>query len=258
MDHNDIQPFPIFAGAESAAIPIVIYLRTYSVVSQYLDKFNAHINVLNDFEWARAFLTVHSGTPTTYGNYRAFVERLLLWSWIFCKKSVITLTTKDFGDFLSFNENPPESWVGDAARRRFYFKSGEWKFNETWRPIDSRKTKAERKIALELKENFVPEVRGISASNAGQLIKICCSFYRFLICNDIVIGNPAMAARDKMSPIKKVSVGAGRELTSEQWGYIIDVAEKMADKDSRYERDLFIIVPIYSMYLRGAELSGNE
>ena len=67
-----------------------------------------------------------------------------------------------------------------------------------------------------------------------------------------------MAARDKLVPARKVSIGTGRELTSEQWGYVIDVAEKMANNDSRYERDLFIIVTIYSMYLRGAELSGND
>lgn len=258
MDQKKIQPHPLFADAESVAIPIDIYFGAYSVVSQYLAKFSAHLNVLNDFEWARAFLAVHSGTPTTYGNYRAFVERLLLWSWIYCGKSAITLTTKEFGEFILFNENPPETWIGDAARRRFFFKKGEWGVNEAWRPIDSRKTKAKRRVAQELQEKFIPEPRGISASNASQLLKICCSFYRFLILKDIVVGNPAMAARDKLVPARKVSIGTGRELTSEQWGYVIDVAEKMANNDSRYERDLFIIVTIYSMYLRGAELSGND
>src|SRR5690349_2580744 len=117
MDHNEIEPCPIFADAKSVAVNVNIYFRTHSVVCKYLDKFSAHLNVFDDFKWARAFLTVHNGAPGTYGNYRAFVERLLLWSWIVCEKTVTDLATEDFGKFLSFNENPPDNWVGDAARR---------------------------------------------------------------------------------------------------------------------------------------------
>jgi site-specific recombinase XerC len=235
-----------------------MYFKTHSVVSEYLEGFSTRLNVFDDFKWVRAFLAAHNKAPGTYGNYRAFVERLLLWSWIVCEKSVLTLTTRDFGEFISFNEKPPENWIGDAARRRFFLSAGEYVFNDEWRPIESRNEKIARKTAIDLKKRFVPTPLGLSPSNIGQLITICSSFYRYLICNDVVVANPAMAAKDRIPPVKKSSSETGSELSLEQWKYVIDVAVKMADKNSRYERDLFILVTYYSMYLRGAELSGSE
>lgn len=258
MSSKELQPYPLFADADSVAAPLNMYFMTHSVVSDYLEGFSTHLNVFDDFKWARAFLTAHNKVPGTYGNYRAFVERLLLWSWIVCNKSALTLTTKDFGEFISFNEKPPENWVGDAARRRFFLSEGEYVFNDEWRPIESRKEKSARKTAIELRKKFVPNPQGLSPSNIVQLIAICSSFYRYLIYNNVVVANPAMAAKDRIPPAKKSSCKIGRELSLEQWKYVIEVAVKMADKDSKYERDLFILVTSYSMYLRGAELSGSE
>jgi hypothetical protein len=247
-----IQPRPLFGDAASISAPVGFYFKKHCTLEKYLSQFSATINIKCDFEWARAFLALHNGAAGTYGNYRAFVERLLLWSWIYKAKSISSVTRGEFIEFISFNKSPPEHWIGDVARPRFFESVLGLIHNHSWRPMYlGRRKNAQDNTAQLSSYQFLSE------ANMGQLIRICSSFYRYLITIDATTENPAMAAKDKILPANKSSYQAARDLTREQWVYIINTAENMANSDFRYERSLFIVVAMFSFYLRGAELSGN-
>ncbi|MFW9078460.1 site-specific integrase [Pseudomonas sp. P2757] len=251
-----ILPRPLFGDAASIGGPIEFYYEKHRTLEKYLSQFSATFNVECDFEWARSFLTLHNMVAGTYGNYRAFVERLLLWSWIYKEKSISFVTRRDFVEFISFNKNPPEHWVGDVARPRFFGSILGLVHNDSWRPINLTRSTSACKNFQSDTERF-SNVNFLSEANMGQLIRVCSSFYRYLIAIDVTRENPAAAARDKILPASTPSNQAARDLTREQWVCVINVAESMANTDSKYERALFIVVSMFSFYLRGAELSGN-
>jgi hypothetical protein len=258
MQTEKIRPRPFLDDAASISAPIRDYYICRPLVKNYLAQFSTSLNVERDFELARAFLTLHSEATGTFGNYRNFMERLLLWSWIYGEKSVLNLTSSDFKQFVSFNKYPPENWISDAPRNRFVKHGSKWVFNEHWRPISLRRSKADSKIGIKQNIDSDSLGRNSSISNIGQLHRICSSFYNFLIGEGVISGNPIASIKRTLERVVSSTRQTGRGLTIEQWGYVIEVAEMMADEDPKYERTLFIVVAIYSMYLRGSDLSGNR
>ena len=83
-------PHPLFAGPESMVLDLEQYYARYPCVEAYLKSFSTEHDVETDFKWGLRFLARHNRTLGTFGNYRAFVERLLLWRWFFAEKSALT------------------------------------------------------------------------------------------------------------------------------------------------------------------------
>jgi len=73
---------------------------------------------------------------------------------------------------------------------------------------------------------------------------------------EYLYGNPAQIAKtDCRHFIKDVQVKEIRRLTEVQWQYVFEVTLHLADNDSIYERSLFIIVALKTLFLRISELS---
>ena len=49
-----------------------------------------------------------------------------------------------------------------------------------------------------------------------------------------------------------------RRLTEEQWQYVLDIALSLAENDCAYERSLFIIATLKTLFLRISELSERK
>lgn len=64
--------------AASSTAPIRDYYICRPLVKNYLAQFSTSLNVECDFELARALLTLHSEATVTFGDYRNFMERLLI------------------------------------------------------------------------------------------------------------------------------------------------------------------------------------
>lgn len=248
-------PRPLFDSAEALLGEQADYRAERPELVAYLASFPSEINVETDLRYARRFLKSYSASPSTFKNYRGYIERLILWSWIMEGKSVMDLVRTDAESFMAFNASPPAAWVGEAALRRFTKKNGKLAFNPHWRPFGTKIAKAERKRAIE--QDLKPAAAKKPAQGSTQLIySVCCSFYDFLLQDGVDIAN---AFKSIKSPTKREVKLKRRPktLTKLQWDYLVGEAETMANEDPKHERTLFIVVALFAMYLRVGDLAGR-
>jgi integrase len=72
-------------------------------------------------------------------------------------------------------------------------------------------------------------------------------------------GNPAqIAKKDCKHFVTDSQVKEVKRLTSSQWQYVLDTAVDMADEDGFYERNLFVVAALKTLFLRISELSERE
>lgn len=236
-------PLPIFdtmANIKKATLPISIKLEF----------------VKNDFDAAATFLKEYADNQATFNSYRREIERLLQWSWIIQNKSIFKLNRDDITSYIAFCKKPPISWIGVAKVHRFIEQNGERQPNPKWRPfvatiskVAVKKGKTPNKHHYELSEKALREI-----------FSILGSFYNFLIRENITEINPLLQMRQKSKYFRKRQGHAPiRRLTELQWDTVIETAEQLADAEpKKYERTLFIMSALYSMYLRISELAASE
>jgi integrase/recombinase XerD len=219
-------------------------------------------DIIQDFTQSQAFLKSYSRkSEATYRSYRNEVERLLLWSWTITDKTIIQLKRPELEAFFDFVHNPPASWVADSVQDRFKQIGGEWLQNEIWRPFAAKISKQDRKKALAGGLDVNPDKSGHKLS--GEAMKICFSaiscFYDYLADEGYAFGNPIPAIR-KQSPylIKGATQKSIKRLSDLQWDYVLGCAESAANADSSYERMLFVVSLLKSLYMRVSELSDRS
>ena len=136
--------------------------------------------------------------------------------------------------------------------------SGEYRINEKWRPFAIKISKYDRKKQIE--NSSSPNVIKRSHELSGEAMKICfsaiSSFYDYLTYEGYTFGNPIPAIR-KQSPylLKGTTQTSVKRLSKLQWDYVLSCCEQAADQDSKYERMLFLVALLKSLYLRISELS---
>jgi len=241
----------------------MMMLNDYPDSKNFIDdliKTNADIS--EDFLQTQAFLKSYSRkSEATYRSYRNEVERLLLWSWTIANKSIIQLKRQELETFFDFVHSPPASWVGESVQDRFKQIGGQWLQNEFWRPFAAKISKEDRKKALAGGLDVKPDTKGHTLS--GEAIKICFSaiscFYDYLADEGYAFGNPIPAIR-KQSPylIKGATQKNIKRLSDLQWDYVLSCAEDQANRDKAYERMLFVVALIKTLYLRVSELSDRS
>ncbi len=215
--------------------------------------------VKDDFIQAQQFLKSYSRkNESTFRVYRNEIERLLLWSWSFPGKSVVTLTRSDLESFFDFLNQPPPDWVATAVHDRFQLVSGSKRQNPLWRPFVVKISKQDRVTAIESGLNPVPNKKAHKLSNQAMKISfsaIAC-FFDYLTVENYALSNYIPAIR-KQSPylVRGATQKNIKRLSQAQWRCVLDTASRTADQDSRNERTLFIIAMLKSLYLRVSELS---
>lgn len=106
------------------------------VVIDFLNRCPVSSRPVESYSLVKQFLTRHA-EPTRYANYRACVERLLLWSILEVKKPLTDLSEADVQEFMEFCATPPDSWVANNPCRRFTPAKQKIaiRFNSNWRPF---------------------------------------------------------------------------------------------------------------------------
>ena len=216
-------------------------------------------DIAQDFLQTQAFLKSYSRkSEATYRSYRNEIERLLLWAWCMANKSVMQLKRPDLEAFFDFVHSPPSVWVAESVQDRFKIIGGEWRQNDNWRPFAAKISKEDRKKALAGGLDVKPIREGHKLS--GEAIKLCFSaiscFYDYLADEGYAFGNPIPAIR-KQSPylIKGATQKNIKRLSDLQWDYVLSCAEVSANTDAKYERMLFVVALLKTLYLRVSELS---
>jgi len=210
----------------------------------YLKSIPPLTNAQNDAHWGRRFLANHSRIDGTFNSYRSVVERLLLWSWIIAGKSVLALNRKDFGQFCSFCQEPPEKWIRAGRVVRFVDTDAGWIQNDRWCPFDATGHP-------DSEDNKPKPLTG----TLRQMQSISCSFYSFLHVEDVVAVNPVVLNRSNYGRELRTTSLTRQTLNADQISQVIASLERLTANDPSQERALFIITSIFFMFLSGTDMA---
>lgn len=211
---------------------------------------------LNDTKQAIKFLKLYTGSQGTFNSYRREIERLIHWSALIENKSISDITHHDLQNFISFCISPPKQWIGTTKPARFINKEGKRVPNLKWRPFVATISKAKHKdgVQVELSDYH------LGNGSIREIFAILGSFYSYLVQEEYALSNPVARMKQKSKFISSSQTGHKiRRLSELQWQYVISKATQLADLNpDLYERTLFIMSALYSMYLRISELAASE
>jgi len=235
-------PVPFFDTLEEMANP---YKHRITSVKHLLEDEPEH--AVDDYQLASEFLYSYRGSPDTFSTYRREIEHFLHWCWLVEKKSLKNIRREHIEAYVEFAKNPPRDWIGTKNVSRYELKGGERVPNPEWRPYVLQGKKSGETIYF------------LSQSAIQSIFAVLSSFCNFLIQEDYLEFNPVAQIRQKGKFVRKSQSSRPiRRLSQLQWSYVLETAEKMAQKDSLHERTLFIMNALFGMYLRISELVETE
>lgn len=234
-------------------------------VDQYLESFAAELKAIPGFMVVRGYLRCYADNALTYSTYRGHVERLFLWALIIRQKPVTELKRLDAEAFLEFCKNPPANWVGPVIRNRFISEEAdslsqvsELAGNPKWKPFTLRAPK-ESRVLTDGGDRTQPADYHSSKGSMSNVFKIANGFYEYLVEEAFASSNPFRKVTKKgQYSSTQLESNCSRALTPLQWDYVIDTAEAMATADpKKHERTLFVLLTMFSMYLRISDIVGR-
>jgi site-specific recombinase XerD len=205
----------------------------------------------HQWDWGKQFLLYigRNKSDHTFVRFRSEVEKFLLWSFLVVGKPIDQLRKADVLDYSEFFFKPPLVWIGLANADKFVRVAGGYRFNPDWHPF--------RYIAEGQdvdKKKYRPSQQSMLA-----MFTAIVAFYKYLMDEDLCVGNPAqIAKKDCKRLVKDAQVKETRRLDQYQWDFLLDTARQMANEDSLYERNLFLIASMKTLFLRISELSERE
>ncbi|WP_409488200.1 tyrosine-type recombinase/integrase [Pseudomonas promysalinigenes] len=237
-------------------------------VARFLEGFAPELKAIPGFLAIRGYLRCYADNALTYSTYRGHVERLFLWALIVRQKPVHELKRLDAEAYLEFCKHPPATWVGPVIRNRFISEDAlssadqppglELAANPKWKPFTLRAPKQNRSLSESLVDNSSTNYHS-STGSMSNVFKIANGFYEYLVEEEITSSNPFRKVTKKgQYSSSRLESSTSRALTPLQWDYVIDTAESMAAADPRkHERTLFVLVTMFSMYLRISDIVGR-
>lgn len=203
--------------------------------------------------WGQEFLTYigRNKSVHTFTRFRNETERFLLWVFLFKSKPIDQLRKADILEYADFCWQPPVSWICTANHEKFVFSNGYYTQNSLWAPFKLQLPKKATVDQVADKKKYKPSQQTLAAMFTAVI-----SFYKYLMNEEYLYGNPAQIAKsDCRHFIKDAQVKEVRRLSESQWQYVYKVALELADQDSVYERSLFVITALKTLFLRISELS---
>ncbi len=207
------------------------------------------------WSWGESFLLYigRNKSEHTYVRFRNEVERFLLWAYLVKEKPIDDFRKTDILDYADFCWKPPINWIGTSSLDRFSFDNGYFISNRKWRPYKIQAPKSQQSKIVD-KKKYRPSQQTLVSSFTAVI-----AFYKYLMNEELCYGNPAqIAKKDCRHLIKDTQVKEVKRLTESQWQYVLDTAVSMADKRVGYERNLFVIASLKTLFLRISELSERE
>lgn len=243
-------------------LPAPLFPAISSLVDFDLESYPGLRDILNSDEpwiaqqwrWGFDFLKfiARNKSEHTYTRFRSETERFLNWCFLIKQQPLDQLKKKDILEYADFLWQPPESWVCVSNHDKFVLSNGAYVTNTQWRPFRISVPKQQNTADKEIdRKKYRPSQQTLTASFTGVI-----AFYNYLIGEELCYANPAqLAKKDCRYFIKDAQVKEIRRLNENQWQYVLDVATQLADKDEKYERSLFVIAALKTLFLRISELS---
>jgi integrase len=205
------------------------------------------------WRWGYEFLSYigRNKSEHTFGRFRNETERFLLWVFLYKDKPMDQLRKADILEYADFCWQPPVSWIGLVNHEKFVRQAGFYHQNPQWSPFRLKLAKGSQSSEPANKKKYKPSQQTLSAMFTSVI-----ALYKYLMNEEVLYGNPAqIAKKDCRYFIKDAQIKDVRRLTEQQWLYVIEIAEKLANDDSNHERSLFIICALKALFLRISELS---
>ena len=235
-------------------------------IRDYLERFPAELQALEGYRAVRGFLKSYAGNESTFNSYRTHVERLLLWTLMKSRVPLLEMRRTHAEEFMEFCLAPDPAWVGPMVKSRFNRLGARKKvatdtyvLNTNWKPFSQTVSKEERKRASEQKRPALQESYRPAQGSIAQVFAVCGSFFQHATDEGFCEHNPFRAVKQKSKYKERNTDNQDtRILTSLQWDFVLETAERLADQDPKYERTLFIVATIFAMYLRVSDLVGRD
>lgn len=210
----------------------------------------------HDLNFSLDFLKQYEGNNATFESYRREIERLIQWTWLIEKKSLLNLKRQDIEDYIKFCLNPPKSWIGLKKTPRFITRGGKRVPNPEWRPFVATLSKVDYKKGLKPDKSHYH----LSQKAIQEIFTGISSFYNYLALEEKVSINPVALIRQKSKYLQKRQKQASvMRLTVRQWQTCLETAKEMARSEpDKHERTLFILTALYLLYLRISELAASH
>ena len=257
------KPRPLYASSDDCAAWFKSKRRLvdFTDLNRLLEKRSSQEHEL--WEYGLEFLAyiARNKSPHTFNRFRGEIERFILWCWLVHSKPIDQLKKQDILDFADFCWQPPESWLALANFDRFQLQDGAYIFNPQWRPFRAQLDHTEAAEHLNEAERAKLAARQYrpSQQTLTAMFTALVAFFKFLMNEELVSGNPAqIAKKDCRHFIKDAQVAQVKRLSEAQWDYVMQAAEKMAEEDADYERSLFVIAALKTLFLRISELAERE
>jgi site-specific recombinase XerD len=209
------------------------------------------------WEWARDYLIFlgRNKSEHTYIRFRSDIEKFLLWSFLVADKQITEFRKTDVLDYSEFFFKPPQTWISLTNADKFVRNAGLFEFNDKWRPF---RFLAESSVSAKPSDNDKKKYRP-SQQSILAMFSALSGFYTYLMENEFALGNPAaLAKKDCKRLVKDAQVKETKRLDSDQWDMLLQTALRMADEDDLYERNLFLIAAMKTMFLRISELAERD
>ena len=207
--------------------------------------------------WGQEFLNYigRNKSEHTFTRFRNEVERFLLWVFLIKSLPMEQLRKADILEYADFCWQPPASWICLANHEKFVVKDGRYIHNPSWAPYKLKIPKNNgANHSQPDKKKYKPSQQTLTATFTAVI-----AFYKYLMNEEHLYGNPAQIAKsDCRHFIKDSQVKEIRRLTESQWQYVFNVAFELANEDRLYERSLFVVCALKTLFLRISELSERK
>lgn len=239
--------------------PLPLY-PTYSELKHVkLEEFPELSSFLNEsgkwksvaWTWGQDFLSYvgRNKSEHTYTRFRSEIEKFLLWAFLIKNKPIDEFRKSDILEYADFCWQPPLSWICLSNYEKFIFENGFFVFNKDWAPFRLMLAKGDKSTPD--KKKYRP-----SQQTLHSTFTALNAFYKHLMDEEFCFGNPVqIAKKDCRYFIRDAQVKDVKRLSEDQWSYLLKIAHTMADNDSRYERNLFLIASLKALFLRISEFS---
>jgi len=233
-------------------------LSDYPSLEQFLNSPKAEPWRLQHWQWGLDFLKFigRNKSEHTYNRFRNETERFLIWVFLVKQTPMDMLRKSDILEYIDFCWKPPVEWINFAAYDRFKLNNGVYGVNDKWLPFRLKlaKNQTETSPTEADKKRYKPSQETLKSLFTGVI-----AFYKYLMSEELCYGNPAQVAKnDCRYFIADAQVKEIRRLTEDQWQYVLDIALAMAEHDAVYERSLFVIASLKTLFLRVSELSERK
>jgi len=188
----------------------------------------------NDWDSIIEFLNEYKDSPKTLRSYTSEMERFI--SWLCYEKllPVSALKRSHASEYMEFLKKPtPIIWCGHRANK--FKKDG--RINKNWKPFSFSKEKT----------------CGLSDASARRSRKILDSYFKYLVDNNYLYGNPLTAKRTKGQRKKKTKNSVERFFEINQIFFILETLNSYEEALNEEDKHAIFMVHraryIFLLYL---------